>query len=152
MYFDYFIDLIDDFVLHRKLLLIIVSVFSLQFLGGIGLMTFEGISLSDSQWLTFITATTVGYGDISAVTRSGQFVTIFITISGALVYSALLITSIIEWVEKLKEQEFQRMQESTSDTEDASIVIASFSQFKQGNITVNSLEEIVLKELAKKDN
>lgn len=152
MYFDYFIDLIDDFILHKKLLLILVAVFTLQFLGGIGLMVFENISFADAQWLTFITATTVGYGDISAVTRAGQLITVFITISGALVYSALLITSIIEWVAKLKEEEFQNMQKQATDEENVNVVIASFEQFKQGNITISSLEQIVINELSKKDN
>ncbi len=39
------------------------------------MMGIEGMSLSDSLWLTFTTATTVGYGDLSAKTDLGRLAT-----------------------------------------------------------------------------
>jgi voltage-gated potassium channel len=41
-------------------------------------MHYEGLSLGDAVWLTFTTATTVGYGDISASTTQGRVATIFL--------------------------------------------------------------------------
>jgi len=56
-------------------ILLLSVVFALH----IGLMMFyEGLSFGDATWLTFTTATTVGYGDISASTTQGRFATVFL--------------------------------------------------------------------------
>ncbi|HEB56726.1 MAG TPA: hypothetical protein ENI98_10595 [Gammaproteobacteria bacterium] len=39
---------------------------------------YEGLSLGDATWLTFTTATTVGYGDLSASTTQGRIATILL--------------------------------------------------------------------------
>ena len=55
-------------LLTRLLLLCVLHV--------VAMMLFEGLSLGNSIWLTLTTATTVGYGDISAVTTAGRVATI----------------------------------------------------------------------------
>ena len=40
------------------------------------MMVFEGMTLGDAAWLTMTTATTVGYGDASAVTPAGRLATV----------------------------------------------------------------------------
>lgn len=40
------------------------------------MMNYEGFSFADSLWLTLTTATTVGYGDISATTAIGRIATV----------------------------------------------------------------------------
>lgn len=42
------------------------------------MMYFESLSLGDAAWLTLTTATTVGYGDISASTTEGRLATVFL--------------------------------------------------------------------------
>ena len=39
----------------------------------IAMIVFEGLSVGDAIWLTMTTITTVGYGDISAVTTSRSY-------------------------------------------------------------------------------
>lgn len=151
IFFDYFVDLIDEWILDHQVALIFVSIFILQVLGGIGLMVFEDLSFRNAEWLTFISATTVGYGDISATTLGGQLVTVFITISGGLVYSSLLITSVIEFVAKKKENRFKKLQQNNSETENVTLINLAFERFSNGQITLKELKEITIKELAKKD-
>ncbi|MGB1287219.1 MAG: potassium channel family protein, partial [Aggregatilineales bacterium] len=51
--------------------------------GGIaGFMLIEQMSFLDAVWLTFITLTTIGYGDVSAVTPAGQIFTIVLILFG----------------------------------------------------------------------
>ena len=42
----------------------------------------EKMNYSDSLWWAFVTATTVGYGDISPKTHIGRFVAIFLMLIG----------------------------------------------------------------------
>lgn len=54
-------------------------------------MHYEGLSLGDSIWLTFTTATTVGYGDISAATTQGRLATIFLLYLGGIFILAKVV-------------------------------------------------------------
>ena len=48
------------------------------------MVRFEGMSLGDATWLTLTTATTVGYGDLSAHTLEGRIATIVILYMGGI--------------------------------------------------------------------
>ena len=48
------------------------------------MMYYEGLDLGDATWLTFTTATTVGYGDISAATPQGRLATILLLYLGGI--------------------------------------------------------------------
>lgn len=68
--------------------LLLIFVFTLH----IGLMMFyEDLSLGDAAWLTFTTATTVGYGDISASTTQGRFATVFLIYLGGIFILAKVV-------------------------------------------------------------
>jgi len=68
--------------------LLLTLVFALH----IGLMMFyEGLGLGDAAWLTFTTATTVGYGDISASTTQGRFATVFLIYLGGIFILAKVV-------------------------------------------------------------
>lgn len=51
-------------------------------LGGIAIHFVEGMSISDGFWWSFVTATTVGYGDISPSTIPGRIVATILMIVG----------------------------------------------------------------------
>jgi len=58
----------------------------------IGLMMYyERLSLGDATWLTVTTATTVGYGDLSAVTTEGRFATFFLIYLGGIFILAKVV-------------------------------------------------------------
>ncbi len=50
----------------------------------IAMMYFEGLSLSDSLWITLTTVTTVGYGDLSAQTGLGRSATVILLYFGGI--------------------------------------------------------------------
>jgi voltage-gated potassium channel len=51
-------------------------------LGSLGYMLIEGWDVLDAIYMTVITLTTVGYGEVHAVSRTGQLYTIFLIIFG----------------------------------------------------------------------
>lgn len=62
-----------------------VAVFALTVIvpmGVLGFMVLEQISFIDAIWLTFITLTTIGYGDVTAVTLGGRIFTILLVLIG----------------------------------------------------------------------
>ena len=65
--------------------------------GAIGYMLIEGWSLSDAVYMTVITVSTVGYGEVNPLSPGGQIFTIFLIIGG--VSGVLFVFSaIIEYV------------------------------------------------------
>ena len=50
--------------------------------GGIAIHFAEGMSISDGIWWAFVTATTVGYGDISPDTLIGRVIAVFLMLTG----------------------------------------------------------------------
>lgn len=81
-------------VQHNLLRSIINSclLLTLVFILHIGFMIhYEGLSLGDATWLTFTTATTVGYGDLSASTTQGRLATIFLLYLGGIFILAKVV-------------------------------------------------------------
>jgi len=60
------------------------------------MMLIERMSLSDAIWVTFVTATTVGYGDVSAKTDAGRTATIVIMFFGTIFVLAALASLLFE--------------------------------------------------------
>lgn len=50
--------------------------------GGIGICMAEDMSVSDGLWWAFVTATTVGYGDLSPVTNTGRVIAALLMLVG----------------------------------------------------------------------
>lgn len=69
-------DLQQQFRVAILTLLIIIPI------GILGFMILENLNFLDSIWLTVVTLTTVGYGDIHAVTVSGRIFTMFLILIG----------------------------------------------------------------------
>lgn len=64
--------------LKNVLLLTIMAVF----LGAVGIMFTEGMNFGDAIWWAFVTATTVGYGDLSPSTSLGRLIAAVLMIFG----------------------------------------------------------------------
>lgn len=99
MIFDYMFDFLEDLILHKQVLMIILTWSVIMFLGTIGYVRFEDMNFNDSLWLVWVTSTTVGYGDFSAVTIYGRLVTIFLMLGGIAIVSALT-AFILDWMNK----------------------------------------------------
>lgn len=63
-----------------KYSLIITAVLTL--FGAIGISQFENMKFEDAIWWAFVTATTVGYGDISPSTGLGRLIAVVLMITG----------------------------------------------------------------------
>lgn len=61
-------------------------------LGAVGIHLAEGMSLPNGIWWSFVTATTVGYGDAYPVTILGKFLSVFLMITGIGFVGALTST------------------------------------------------------------
>lgn len=61
---------------------ILMITFILILLGGISIHYAENMSISDGIWWAFVTATTVGYGDISPDTTAGRFIAMILMLVG----------------------------------------------------------------------
>ncbi len=140
---DYTYGPIEDWLFQNKQYWIINLMITLQFFGTIGFYKFEALSIRESFWLTFISATTVGYGDVSAITSYGHIVTYIIVIAGNLIYGAILIGLIISW---LKRREYKVNPSSFSEK-----IAVEFTTYKKGDVTINELEQRVNKIISKEE-
>ena len=66
----------------RKFILFIAPLLLILFLGPIGYMLLENTSFFDGLYLTVITITTVGYGDIVPIHPEGRLFTVFLVCAG----------------------------------------------------------------------
>jgi voltage-gated potassium channel len=83
-----------------KLFKAIITLVLLTALGTFGLMYFEGLSAFDSFWLTIVSLTTTGYGDIVPQTVGGRLFLLLILVTGLVVVTYTLGTIINIFVEK----------------------------------------------------
>ncbi|MBS1169912.1 MAG: TrkA-N domain protein [Burkholderiaceae bacterium] len=79
---------------HQKLLIAILCLISITIIGTLGLMFFEGWSVFDSLWLTVVSLSTTGYGDIVPQTFGGRIFLLTILVSGLVVVTYSLGTII----------------------------------------------------------
>lgn len=66
----------------RTLIFIVLSLVAIMFVGTVGYMIVEDMQLWDSMYLTAMTITTVGYGDIVPLHTEGRVFTIFLVFTG----------------------------------------------------------------------
>lgn len=60
------------------------------------MMWLEGMGLSDALWVTFVTAFTIGYGDVSAKTDAGRTATVVLMGLGTIFVAAALASLLFE--------------------------------------------------------
>ena len=61
--------------------------------GTIGFMALEGLTLFNALYLTVITITTVGYGDVAPVTTGGRVLAMLLVLVGFGTFTALVVTA-----------------------------------------------------------
>ena len=77
-------------VTNRKLRILLLGMAMLVivlFVSTLGFWFFETdqqLSLFDSLWLSYVTMTTVGYGDLFPTTTAGRLLSVFITMTGGI--------------------------------------------------------------------
>lgn len=87
-------------LMQHQLALVLIPITLLLLIGTFGYAYLEGWTLLDALYATIITVTTVGYGDLSPVTRGGRIFAIFFALSaiGMASYAiSAIATRIIEW-------------------------------------------------------
>ena len=130
-----------------ELLTLIVLLIFVVFVGGLAIYILEQIpnkninSLFDALYWSFITITTVGYGDISPVTMPGKMVSFVIVIMGIVIISFATSVIVSAFSEKLNELKEDRVADNLTSNKEFLIVcgygqIAKFflAEIKKGNL------------------
>lgn len=68
------------------------------------MMVYEGLSVGDATWLTLTTATTVGYGDISATTTQGRLATVLLIYLGGIFILAKVVGDYFDYRLSVRER------------------------------------------------
>ncbi|MFK8164701.1 MAG: potassium channel family protein [Lewinella sp.] len=82
--------------LKYRILFLTLFLLSLMCLHILAMVVFEGVSWGDAAWLTITTATTVGYGDISASSTAGRWSTFILMYAGGIFVLAQLAGLVFE--------------------------------------------------------
>jgi len=91
----------DRTSLHFRIFLGIMA--GILLLGTVGFMIVEGHSPLDAAYFTFVTITTVGYGDISPVSPAGKWLTIVLILGGVGTFTGLVANG-TEWLLSRREK------------------------------------------------
>ncbi len=116
---------IREFLMTNSFIYIIYMTITTILLGAYGLYYFESnanlYSFGDALWLSFVTATTVGYGDLAPITAGGRIVSAVISIMG-LGFLGMLAGTIATFFinKKPKEEEIKRNNKKEIYTQDLS--------------------------------
>lgn len=123
---------------HNVLKMTILTVF----LGALGFYFTEGRSFADSLWWSFVTATTVGYGDISPTTIPGRATASILMITGIGFIGMLTSTISAYFINKKNEERGQSYKSEIIDS-----IKAKLDDFE--NISDKDIDDIcsVLKAL-----
>lgn len=80
----------------KELILIYMAV---VLVASIGFVHFESMKFGDAVWMSFVTATSTGYGDFFPKTTAGRFIAVFLMHSIILVVAPLVVYRVIDAID-----------------------------------------------------
>jgi voltage-gated potassium channel len=83
--------------IYKRISRLVVLLAGLVVLNSLAMVYFEKLSLGDAVWLSLTTLTTVGYGDFSASTGPGRFITVVTMYGFAISLLSILVAELIDW-------------------------------------------------------
>lgn len=89
-------------IIKSSLLLAVLFALHIAFM-----MHYENLSFGDATWLTFTTATTVGYGDISASSTQGRLATILLLYLGGIFILARVVGDYFDFRMEMRDKKTQ---------------------------------------------
>ncbi|MCH2547162.1 MAG: potassium channel family protein [Alphaproteobacteria bacterium] len=90
--------------LRGQLIYLTLVLLAIIALHSVAMVLLEGLSISDAVWLTFTTATTVGYGDFSASTVYGRLTTIILLYIGGIGILAQVVALYFEYRQNIRDK------------------------------------------------
>lgn len=87
----------------KRLLLVIGILVIIIAAGTSGFMAVEKLSFIDAFYLTMVTITTVGYGDVVAQTTAGRLLSIGVVMTGFTFFTAVVVTTVQLFFERREE-------------------------------------------------
>lgn len=93
---------IDNFLKTNNFNYILWITLSILMLGTLGIHLSENMSFGNALWWSFVTATTVGYGDLSPKTTLGRLIAVFLMLTGISFLSMLTGTIATFFINKGK--------------------------------------------------
>lgn len=102
----------DDFFKTNNFHYAVWITFTTVIIGTVGMYLAEGRSFTDSLWLSFVTVTTVGYGDISPSTTAGRIIAAILMLVG-IGFLGILTGTISTFFIKQEKQELPSLKNET---------------------------------------
>lgn len=103
-----FLSFVEDFLeCIKKVRGVIFGLLLIIFIGSVLLSILDGIPLDDSIYFSFITALTVGYGDIVPTTILGRALSIFIGVIGMIFFGVIIGISTRIIIRQMHPEEFR---------------------------------------------
>lgn len=93
-----------DSSLQTRLVQLLVVLCGILLLHTVAMVQLEGMSISDAVWLTLTSATTVGYGDLSAATPWGRAATIILLYIGGIAILAQVAALYFEQRQEVRQR------------------------------------------------
>lgn len=138
----------------KKLIIIVTLLFLLISSGTIGYMTLSGVSFVDALYMTIITISTVGYGEVGKMTEDSKIFSIFVIFGGISIVGYAFTNIVSIFIEGILNQAWKvkRMNSKIESLKDHYIicgagetgqsVIKSFKESGQPFVVVDKDEDI----------
>lgn len=103
---------LDDFFKTNNFHYAVWITFTTVIIGAVGMYLAEGRSFTDSLWWSFVTVTTVGYGDISPSTTAGRIIAAILMLVG-IGFLGILTGTISTFFIKQKKEDLPSLKNET---------------------------------------